>query len=91
LLPHSARFSTLNLVPNPHQFVLKSTEGSSVREVRVLGHSGQPVEDILRQTYKNTIDETNEEVIVENENIEALKRTFYWKHLCPTAPGNLTI
>lgn len=59
LLPHSARFNSLSLTTNPYDIQLRmpgskpqSSSSSSLAGgvVRVMGHSGQPVTDILRQT-----------------------------------------
>lgn len=52
LFRNSSRFDSLTLVPNPHEF--------TVDDCAVLGHSGQPVDDILRQT-NDRYEETNEE------------------------------
>jgi DNA polymerase delta subunit 2 len=43
LFPHSSRYNTFERVSNPNQFKIDNVE--------VLGHSGQPVSDIVRQTY----------------------------------------
>ena len=37
LLPHASRFSSLNLVPNPHAFIIGG-------RCAVMGHSGQPLQ-----------------------------------------------
>lgn len=42
LFPYSARYSTMRRVPNPYH--------ASIGGVRFLGTSGQPIDDILRQT-----------------------------------------
>lgn len=43
LFPHSARFSSFERVTNPYRFQLD--------EATVMGHSGQPVNDIARLTF----------------------------------------
>jgi DNA polymerase delta subunit 2 len=45
LFPHSSRFDSLSLVTNPYD--------AKVDGCHLLGHSGQPVFDILRQTHWN--------------------------------------
>ena len=100
LFKHSSRFDSLNLVPNPYEFIID--------ECVVLGHSGQPTDDILRQT-RNTaatssagVDSAAEDKMVVDEApdsskhntgedtvdaLAALRKTFVWGHICPTAPG----
>lgn len=43
LFPHSARYSSFERVTNPYRFQLD--------EVTIMGHSGQPVNDIARLTF----------------------------------------
>ena len=43
LFPHSSRFNTFERVPNPTQFI--------VDDIVIAGHSGQPLNDIARQTF----------------------------------------
>lgn len=51
LFPHSSRFSTFERVTNPYE--------CKVDSVTVLGHSGQPIADIARQTYDAPVVSTN--------------------------------
>jgi len=53
MLPHSSRFNTLGLCTNPHSL--------SVGGVCFLGHSGQPVKDILMQTMAVSVGRTEPE------------------------------
>lgn len=46
LFPHSARFSSFERVTNPYRFQLD--------EATIMGHSGQPVNDIARLTFDPT-------------------------------------
>lgn len=102
LFKHSSRFDSLNLVPNPYEF--------SVDGCVVLGHCGQPTDDILRQTRDHhnatAVGETDgdnagdDKMIVDDsksnteedsvvEALAALRKTFLWAHICPTAPDTL--
>lgn len=61
LFKHSSRFDSLNLVPSPYEF---SIEGCAV-----LGHSGQPTDDILRQTRNTAVSDdvtANNKMVVDN-------------------------
>ena len=73
LLPNSHRFSTLKATTNPHEV--------EVAARLLLGTSGQPVQDILRQIL---LDDS------ENAALEALSKTLLWGHICPTAPDTLS-
>jgi DNA polymerase delta subunit 2 len=97
LLPNSSRFNTLNLVPNPYNATLGG--------VNILGHAGQPVRGIARQTIR-------EELLADNVNgdrevhidlsikgvlretgdnpIVILRNTLRWGHMCPIAPDTLS-
>ena len=64
-----------------------------------MGHSGQPVQDILRQTdfsdliEDDAMDTTADSEIKQQKNpmlcLQALKKTFEWGHIAPTAPDTL--
>merc|ERR1711871_802835 len=73
-LPHSSRFNTLSLHCNPYECRIGSRT--------FLGHSGQPVTDILLQTTS----ESNGTFDEKNRNLSVLHRTLKWSHLAPTAP-----
>ena len=88
LFPQGNRFSSLHLVTNPYSFNL---DGYSI-----MGHSGQPVQDILRQTRSIVLpnvtdinDESNERQQLALNTINALRKTILWGHLAPTAPDTL--
>jgi DNA polymerase II small subunit/DNA polymerase delta subunit B len=57
IFPHSSRFSSLERVPNPSQFKLDN--------ISILGHSGQPVNDITRQSYENNTTDGSKAVVME--------------------------
>ena len=92
LLPHSARFTSFTLATNPYE--------AKVDGVHVMGHAGQPVDDIARQTIR--VDGVPESVTAEqraevetaggvqgDEPLNILRNTLRWGHLCPTAPDTL--
>jgi len=91
LLPQSSRYSSLSLVTNPNE--------SRVGGLLLLGHSGAPVADIVRQTLP--IPSTSgAEMAVEGEGVgsqeaagrhflHALHNTLRWGHLAPTGPDSL--
>ena len=95
LLPHSARFSTLALGTNPYE--------AAVGGVKLLGHSGQPVDDICRQTLGEAADPSSSSSSSSSSSasaaagceglgvapLTALRSTYHWGHLCPTAPDTL--
>lgn len=68
LLPRARACRDFGLVTNPHEW---SLEG-----LRVLGHAGQPVDDLLRCTRLGT-------------PLAALEATWTAQHLAPTAPDTL--
>jgi len=71
LFPHASRCeSTFKKVTNPHEF----TTGDA--EVTFLGHSGQPIEDLLKYTKGKS-------------PIELMEDTLKWRHVAPTAPDTL--
>ncbi len=95
LLPVSSRFSSLSLVTNPYDCRI----GESSTGCRVIGHSGQPVSDIVRQTDFSTLN--NDSMATEDKSpsetaaaaahssLQALKMTLQWGHIAPTAPDTL--
>ncbi|XP_059163873.1 DNA polymerase delta subunit 2-like [Physella acuta] len=68
MLPQAAEYNTFHCQTNPCQL--------SVDNIRILGTSGQPVEDILRYSEIG-------------HSLEALEKTLEWGHLAPTAPDTL--
>jgi DNA polymerase delta subunit 2 len=93
LIPTAARCSTLTLATNPYDMAING---------RVfIGHSGQPLDDIMRQV--KCIDESNsiggmeiEEKENEHKNrgkgaspLDMLGSCLEWGHLAPTAPDSL--
>ena len=85
LFPQGSRFNSLNLVTNPHSFDI---DGHNI-----VGHSGQPVNDILRQTrsYRGispnemNIDDDHElKQEIALNSINALRKTYIWGHYAPT-------
>ena len=88
LLPVSSRFSSLSLVTNPYDCRL----GDAGAEVRMVGHSGQPVGDILCQTDFSALVQAQgaaAAVSAADLSLQALKATLQWGHLAPTAPDTL--
>lgn len=85
LLPNASKFNTLVLATNPY--------AASVDGVEILGHSGQPVDDLLLQmsypSNKVSSSEHDMEVISPSHALDALQKTLQWGHLCPTAPDSL--
>lgn len=69
MFPQSTAHSTYLSVTNPYD--------CSVDGVRILGTSGQPVDDIKR--YSNL-----------DDSLEILERTLEWGHIAPTAPDTLS-
>jgi len=72
LLPQASRYATLARVTNPHEFELGAGEGA----LRVLGTSGQNVDDLYRCT---TLE----------DRLALLAATLEWGHLAPSAPDTL--
>jgi len=68
MLPEAAKFHTLHCLPNPCDMTFKG--------VRVMGTSGQPIDDIC--CYSEI-----------DDPLEALENTLKWGHLAPTAPDTL--
>ena len=68
LLPQASRYATLARVSNPHEFELGG--------VRVLGTSGQNVDDLYRCTSVE-------------DRLQLLAATLQWGHLAPSAPDTL--
>lgn len=68
LFPGAGRFSTLSRCTNPHDFELDG--------VRILGTSGQNVDDVAR--YSDL-----------DDAVEIMERLLMWRHLIPTAPDTL--
>ncbi|XP_076458438.1 DNA polymerase delta subunit 2-like [Babylonia areolata] len=68
MFPRSAANPTFLPVTNPHDCVLDG--------VRILGTSGQPVDDVRR--YSDL-----------DDPLEILERTLEWGHIAPTAPDTL--
>jgi DNA polymerase II small subunit/DNA polymerase delta subunit B len=81
LLPNSARFSTLNLCTNPYE----ATVGTRL----LLGHSGQPINDILLQTLPTQSEVTAKTNCDLPPNLVALRETLRWANIAPTCPGNI--
>lgn len=69
MIPQSAAHATFASVTNPHD--------CSVDGVRILGTSGQPVEDIKR--YSDI-----------DDPLEILEKSLLWGHIAPTAPDTLS-
>ncbi|KAL8271482.1 hypothetical protein Esti_004517 [Eimeria stiedai] len=67
LLPFTRQFASAKGAPNPHAFVID--------EVRFIGSSGQPVDDICRNSSLSPM--------------EALQLTAHGRCLAPTAPDSL--
>lgn len=68
MFPQAARYPTLHCETNPYD--------GTVDGVRILGTSGQPVNDIYK--YSELTD-----------SLEILDKTLQWGHLAPTAPDTL--
>ncbi|XP_048248281.1 DNA polymerase delta subunit 2-like [Haliotis rufescens] len=68
MFPQSSAYPTMNTVTNPLDL--------SVEGVRLLGTSGQPIQDIWRYS---TLE----------DNLDILEKTLVWGHLAPTAPDTL--
>lgn len=91
LLPHSSKFNTLGLTTNPYAARLADN-------VEILGHSGQPVDDLLLQmNFANSAENNDQESsrameVVQDgpsHSLDALQMTLQWGHICPTAPDSL--
>ncbi len=62
MFPNSVRFSSLNLATNPYEL--------DIADHRIIGHSGQPVKDILKQTsYGLVQNDSSGDVVPDKENI----------------------
>jgi len=100
LLPHSSTFSSLSRVPNPYNFSLE-VEG---RELRIMGTSGQNVNDVRRVTClekgrnERMEEEEKEEEKEEEEKSDTneaptstklLEYIYQGGHICPSAPDTL--
>ena len=91
LLPNSARFNSVTFATNPYSF--------DIEDKIFVGHSGQPVEDVIRQTIvkEDVMDESNHGSKTETSSskkaeeriLSVLESTLRWGHLCPTAPDTL--
>lgn len=68
LFPNARKFSTLHNVTNPYDF--------SVDGIRILGISGQNVQDIQRYSQLN-------------DPLICLEKILEWGHLAPTSPDTL--
>ncbi|KAL8585414.1 hypothetical protein ACOMHN_046657 [Nucella lapillus] len=68
MFPRSARNTTFTGVTNPHQ--------CSLDGVRILGTSGQPVDDVRRYSELD-------------DPLDILEKTLEWGHIAPTAPDTL--
>eukprot|EP00761_Pharyngomonas_kirbyi_P001040 gb/GECH01001041.1/.p1 GENE.gb/GECH01001041.1/~~gb/GECH01001041.1/.p1 ORF type:complete len:469 (+),score=95.52 gb/GECH01001041.1/:1-1407(+) len=68
LVPKSTEYSTMHLTTNPYELQIDS--------IRLLGHSGQPVEDIIRHSKIDG-------------SLETAELCMEWRHLAPTAPDTL--
>jgi len=71
LFPRACLYTTFSSVTNPYHF---NIEGLSV-----IGHSGQPVDDI-----KKYIDPS-----MTNETLKIMEHTLTWSHMAPTTPDTL--
>ena len=93
LLPQSSRYSSLSLVTNPNE--------SRVGGLLLLGHSGAPVADIVRQTLlvpstsgtEMAVDGAGEgegsKDAAGRHFLQVLHNTLRWGHLAPTGPDSL--
>lgn len=68
MLPQSHGCSTFRTVGNPYSF--------RIGGCLVAGTSGQPIDDILKNSTLETA-------------LDALEKTLEWRHMCPTAPDTL--
>ncbi|XP_055877930.1 DNA polymerase delta subunit 2-like [Biomphalaria glabrata] len=68
MLPQSSRYNTLHSTTNPCNI--------TVGGIRIMGTSGQAIDDILRYSEINS-------------PLEALEKTLKWGHMAPTAPDTL--
>ncbi|KAK6187898.1 hypothetical protein SNE40_005824 [Patella caerulea] len=68
MFPQANSYQTLHNVTNPYDF--------SVSGVRILGSSGQPIDDIYR--YSDI-----------DNRLDMLEKTLEWGHVAPTAPDTL--
>lgn len=67
IFPHSVRFNTFERVPNPTQALIDG--------VRIVGHAGQPVSDIARQTYSRSAGDSAMELVTAPEEEEIVLDT----------------
>jgi len=70
LFPGATQYATFHCVTNPHE--------ASVGGARILGHAGQPLDDVVRSSAAGTAP------------IDVLERTLGWSHMAPTAPDTLS-
>lgn len=68
MFPRASRYATMHCVTNPYDF--------AVDGVRIVGTSGQPVDDIYRFSSLE-------------DHLEILEKTLRMGHLAPTAPDTL--
>mmetsp|Transcript_5254 Transcript_5254/g.11653 ORF Transcript_5254/g.11653 Transcript_5254/m.11653 type:complete len:503 (+) Transcript_5254:5650-7158(+) len=70
LFPSAVRFEkTFRRVTNPLEYVLK-------KDITVLGHSGEPILDMLQYTRGLSA-------------VDLMEQTLQWRHMAPTAPDTL--
>lgn len=95
LFPRSSGYrDTFQLVTNPYKCEIGNTT--------LLGHSGQPIADILKYSNvghpsKHSTEIDNDSTDAANSNVQgdaliqlaALEATLKWQHLAPTAPDTL--
>lgn len=68
LFPGASRYLTFRRVTNPHE--------CEVDRVRILGTSGQNIDDIYKYSRSH-------------DRLQMLEQTLTWRHLAPTAPDTL--
>lgn len=75
LFPNASRFkkTTFNLVTNPFDCLMDN-------KIQILGHSGQPIKDILK--FCKISDENNS-----NKELYYMEQSLKWNHMAPT--GNI--
>ena len=82
LFPAATRYSSFRCVTNPHEAVIggagDGAGANGAAQLRILGHAGQPLDDVLRSSAPGTT------------ALEALERTLQWSHIAPTAPDTLS-
>ena len=74
LLPNASRYTSFSAATNPFQCDLGG--------FRLLGHSGQPINDMIRYCVGAPDDRSKAE-------LDALQRTLEWSHIAPSAPDTL--